>query len=67
MESDKVRTADIVTDPETGETLLVFPDGMLEEVGWKEGDVLEWIDNGDGTWTLRKDDTDETDGTDETV
>jgi hypothetical protein len=24
---------------------------------WKEGDVLDWEDNGDGTWTLRKKDT----------
>jgi len=21
---------------------------------WTEGDTLEWIDNKDGTWTLRK-------------
>jgi bifunctional DNA-binding transcriptional regulator/antitoxin component of YhaV-PrlF toxin-antitoxin module len=32
----------------------------MESAGWKEGDVIEWIDNGDGTWTLRKkDDTPE--------
>lgn len=64
MESDKVYTADIVTDPETGEALLILSPEMLEEVSWLPGDVLEWIDNGDGTWTLRKDDTD---GTDKTV
>lgn len=64
MESDKVYTADVVTDPETGEALLIFPEGMLEEVGWLPEDVLEWIDNGDGTWTLRKDDSN---GTNEAV
>ena len=32
-------------DSETGELMLPFSDEMLSEVGWKEGDVLEWIDN----------------------
>jgi hypothetical protein len=29
-----------------------FPDDLLEETGWKEGDQLNWTDNGDGSWTL---------------
>ena len=36
------------------EGMLTFPDEMLEELGWKEGDVLEWIDNKDGSFSLRK-------------
>ncbi len=43
-------------DSETGELMLPFSDEMLAEVGWKEGDVLEWIDNKNGSWTLRKKD-----------
>ena len=43
-------------DSETGELMLPFSDEMLSEVGWKEGDVLEWIDNKNGSWTLRKKD-----------
>jgi nitrous oxide reductase accessory protein NosL len=43
-------------DPETKELMLPFSDDMLAEVGWKEGDVLEWIDNKNGSWTLRKKD-----------
>jgi hypothetical protein len=37
-----------------GEHILEFTDEILAEAGWKEGDVLEWIDNKDGSWTLRK-------------
>jgi hypothetical protein len=41
-------------DKETGELLLPFSDELLEQVGWKIGDTIEWIDNKDGTWTMRK-------------
>lgn len=27
--------------------VLTFPDDLLQETGWKEGDVLEFIDDGD--------------------
>jgi len=43
-------------DPETGDQFLEFPDDLMESAGWKEGDTLEWIDNKDGSWTLRKKD-----------
>lgn len=33
--------------------VLKLPDDLIEELGWKLGDTLEWIDNKDGTWTLR--------------
>ena len=36
--------------------VITFPDEMIEELGWKEGDVLEWIDNKDGSFTLKKSD-----------
>jgi bifunctional DNA-binding transcriptional regulator/antitoxin component of YhaV-PrlF toxin-antitoxin module len=38
--------------------LLPFSDELLEQVGWKIGDTIEWIDNKDGTWTMRKKDED---------
>ena len=41
-------------DPETGELILPLSDDILEDAGWKTGDVIEWIDNKDGTWTMRK-------------
>ena len=34
--------------------LLTLPEDILQETGWKEGDVLEWIENKDGTIELRK-------------
>ena len=34
--------------------LLTFTPEILEATGWKEGDVLKWIDNNDGSFTLVK-------------
>ena len=34
--------------------VLTFSPEILEETGWKEGDVLQWIDRGDGSFELRK-------------
>ena len=34
--------------------VLTFSDKLLEATGWKEGDVLEWIDNKDGSFSLVK-------------
>tara|TARA_R100001463_G_scaffold3276_2_gene13498 strand:- start:233 stop:382 length:150 start_codon:yes stop_codon:yes gene_type:complete len=34
--------------------ILTFPDKLMEELGWREGDVLEWITNDDGSFTLEK-------------
>lgn len=47
-------TVTIEEDPETGELILPFSNEILEELGWKEGDVLEWVDNKDGSWSLVK-------------
>jgi len=47
-------TVTVEEDPETGDLILPFTDEILEAVGWKEGDVIQWIDNKDGTWTMRK-------------
>lgn len=45
----------IVEDPEhPGEMLLDLGNELCEHLGWREGDTLDWIDNKDGTWTLRK-------------
>jgi N-acetylglucosamine kinase-like BadF-type ATPase len=38
----------------TGEQWITFPPELMEKLGWKEGDDLEWIDNYDGTFTIRK-------------
>ena len=49
--------ANIEEDPETGDLMLVFPEDFLEqldELGWKIGDTVEWTDNQDGTWSIKK-------------
>jgi hypothetical protein len=47
-------TLDIKEDPETGDAILEFPEDFLEQTGWKEGDVLNWKDLGNGSWSLTK-------------
>ena len=49
-------TVTLETDPETGDLMLPFTDEMLSQVGWVIGDIIEWIDNKDGSWTMRKTD-----------
>jgi hypothetical protein len=29
-------------DPETGDVILPFPDDMIQQLGWLEGDVLDF-------------------------
>ena len=47
-------TVTLEEDPDTGELILPFNEEILKEAGWKEGDVLEWIDNKNGSWSLVK-------------
>ena len=48
-------TRTIIEDPNRqGEYILDLGDEICDTVGWKPGDTLIWIDNKDGTWTLRK-------------
>lgn len=51
----KSYTRHIVEDPDRpGEFLLDLGNEVCDELGWKPGDTIEWIDNKNGTWTLRK-------------
>jgi bifunctional DNA-binding transcriptional regulator/antitoxin component of YhaV-PrlF toxin-antitoxin module len=36
------------------EGILTFPQELLLEMGWQEGDTLHWIDNLDGSWSIVK-------------
>lgn len=47
-------TVTLEEDPETGDLVLPFTPEILDELGWMEGDVLEWVDNKDGSWSLVK-------------
>ena len=33
---------------------ITFPEDLLEQTGWKEGDTLLWIDQGDGSFKMIK-------------
>ena len=48
------------TDSETGDLILPLPEKLMEETGWKTGDTLDWKDNGDGTFSMTKQKTEET-------
>jgi hypothetical protein len=39
---------------ENGNLILPLSDELCAEAGWNIGDTIEWIDNGNGSWTLRK-------------
>jgi hypothetical protein len=47
-------TLDIKEDPETGDAILEFPEDLLKETGWQEGDTLTWTNLGNGSWSLTK-------------
>jgi hypothetical protein len=38
----------------TKELYLEFPPGSLDQVGWHVGDNLEWIEDINNSWTLKK-------------
>jgi len=45
-------TVELIEDGE--DLILPLPQEVLDHLDAKEGDVLKWIDNGDGSWTLAK-------------
>ena len=44
----------VEVDGPSGEYYVMFPDDLLEAANLKEGDSVEWVDNGDGSFTLKK-------------
>ena len=44
----------VETDGPSGEYFICFPDDLLEAANLKEGDQVNWVDNGDGSYTLSK-------------
>lgn len=54
---NKAWTLEVKEDPKSGDAILEFPEDLLEAAGWKEGDALDWIDNKDGSWTMKKKDS----------
>jgi hypothetical protein len=49
-------TITLEEDTETGDLILPLPEDLMQSTGWDIGDTIEWIDNKNGTWTMRKTD-----------
>ena len=45
---------ELIKDPETGELILPLSDEIFQNLGWEIGDTIQWIDNKDGSWTMKK-------------
>ena len=54
------KTVTLVEDEDTGDLILPICDEFMEAVGWEVGDTLEWINNNDGSFTLSKTKSEET-------
>lgn len=52
--SDSQWAVSVQENGETKELYIQFPEDAISQVGWSENDVIEWLDNGDGSWTLKK-------------
>jgi len=47
-------TVIVQEDPETGDLILPFPEGLCDKLGWNIDDTLDWEANDDGSFTLSK-------------
>lgn len=54
MSDQKSWIVELVEDPETKDLILPLGNEIIAEVGWQTGDTIEWIDNHDGSWTMKK-------------
>jgi hypothetical protein len=37
-----------------GYQYIEIPDALMEKMGWRIGDTIDWHDNKDGSWSLLK-------------
>jgi hypothetical protein len=51
LKEDKVNKWIIPVDDDYN---ITFPEDLIEQTGWKEGDTLQWIDQGDGSFKMIK-------------
>ena len=43
-----------VQEDENGEPIIELPEELLQQTGWSEGTHIEWIDNKDGSFTMKE-------------
>lgn len=43
-----------ILEEDGDDLILPLPEELLDELDWQIGDTLEWTDQGQGSWSLRK-------------
>jgi hypothetical protein len=51
LKKDKVTSWVLPVDDDYN---ITFPEDFLDQTGWKEGDTIQWIDQGDGSFKMIK-------------
>ena len=51
---DKIVKWQLPVQQSVDDYYVQFPDDLLEAANLQEGDTVEWIDNGDGTYLIKK-------------
>ena len=54
MTEDNRWIVTVEEDPDTKELVIPFTPDMLAQVGWDFGDIIQWKDNQNGSYTLTK-------------
>ena len=55
QDSDSVNSWTLTVEyDESGHAMITLPAELIASQGWQAGDVLTWVDLGDGTWQLTK-------------
>lgn len=49
-----IQTWTVQLEEDGDDIVLPLPQEVLDHLDAKEGDVLKWLDNGDGSWSLTK-------------
>jgi len=44
----------VEVDTISNDYYVTLPEDLLERLNWKEGDMLKWVDRGDGMFEIRK-------------
>jgi bifunctional DNA-binding transcriptional regulator/antitoxin component of YhaV-PrlF toxin-antitoxin module len=47
-----------IQEDDNGDLFIQFPDDVIEELGWEEGDILEWKLKGNGVVLSKLNDSD---------
>ena len=56
LKMSKIYTTEVYEFGPDNDLIIKLPDELMEELKWFDGDKIVWIDNNDGTFTVRKED-----------